>query len=75
MLRPGCVLRTALVVVGIIFLPTAIWFFWKAYWGSAIAVLVVAAISLKLGLTRDEDSWMSIIDELGVPRHKVPGKE
>ena len=53
----------------------AIWFFWKAYWGSAIAVLVLSAISLKLGLTRDADSWMSMIDDLGAPTHKQPGEK
>jgi hypothetical protein len=73
MVRPGCVLRTTLVVLGIIFLPMGIWFFWKTYWVSAIAVLVLSALSLRLGLTRDPDSWMSMIDELGAPVHKQPG--
>lgn len=72
MVRPGCVVRTTLVVVGIIFLPMAIWFFWKMYWGRAMAILVLSAISLRLGLTRDTDSWMSMIDELGAPSHKQP---
>jgi hypothetical protein len=75
MVRPGCVLRTILVVFGIIFLPMAIWFFWKMYWGSGIAVFVLSAISLKLGLTRDADSWMSMIDELGAPSDKQPGEK
>jgi hypothetical protein len=75
MVRPGCVVRTTLVVFGIIFLPMAIWFFWKMYWGSGIAVGVLSAISLKLGLARDADSWMSMIDELGVPPHEQPGKK
>ncbi|HEY5060705.1 MAG TPA: hypothetical protein VII52_04165 [Gemmatimonadaceae bacterium] len=67
-------MRTTLVVLGIIFLPMAIWFFWKTYWGSAIAVLVLSAGSLRLGLTRDADSWMSMIDELGAPSHKPEEK-
>jgi hypothetical protein len=73
MVRPGCVLRTTLVVLGIIFLPMGIWFFWKTYWVSGIAVLVLSALSLKLGLTRDPDSLMSMIDELGALVHKQPG--
>jgi hypothetical protein len=67
------VLRTALVSFAVIFLPIAIWFACKLHWGSALALLIVSAAFLKLGLSHDEDSWMSAIDELDFP-HKPPGR-
>ena len=69
--RPGCVLRSALVTFGIVFLPTAIWFAhtsWHRYWGRSLTLLVVSAAFLWLGLSRREDSWLSAIDELSVDR-------
>lgn len=62
--RPGCVVRTALATFGLIFLPMGIWFAWKAYWGNAVALGLIAVVFLRLGLSRDENSWMSAIDDL-----------
>lgn len=65
MTRPGLLLRGTLVTFGGLFLPLAVWFAWKRYWGQAIAVGVVAVVFLRTGLSRDEDSWIAAIDELG----------
>ena len=69
--RPGCVLRSALVCLGLLFLPVAIWFAyanWRRNWGQSLVLLAVGLWFLKLGLSRDEDSWISSIDDLGGPR-------
>ncbi len=65
MARPGLVLRGALVTFGAMFLPLAIWFVWKHFWGESLAVGLVAVAFLRSGLSHDEDSWMSAIDALG----------
>ncbi len=68
--RPGCVVRSALVTFGLLFLPLAIWFAWanwRRYAGDAMALVVVSVVFLRLGLSRDDDSWISAIDDLGVP--------
>ncbi|MDB4877238.1 MAG: hypothetical protein JWM41_3684 [Gemmatimonadetes bacterium] len=65
MTRPGCLVRGALVTFGVLFLPLALWFAWRRFWGQAVALLLVSAAFLKLGLSRDEDSWLAAIDELG----------
>jgi hypothetical protein len=65
--RPGCLVRGSLVAFGVLFLPLAIWFAWRGYWGQSLALFLVAAVFLKLGLSRDESSWISAIDELGEP--------
>jgi hypothetical protein len=54
-----------LLTFGALFLPLAIWFAWKRYWGQALAVGFVAVVFLRTGLSRDEDSWIAAIDELG----------
>lgn len=66
--RPGCVLRSALVSFGLLFLPMACWFAYSnfhRYWIDALALFVISVVFLRWGLTRDEDSWMSVIDDLG----------
>ena len=65
--RPGCVLRSALVVFGIMFLPMSIWFAyvnWRRNWGNALALLSISMLFLRMGLSRDENSWIASIDEL-----------
>jgi hypothetical protein len=57
-----------LVTLGILFLPLAIWFAyanWHRYWGNALALAIVGLVFLRVGLNRDEDSWLSSIDDLG----------
>lgn len=66
--RPGCVLRSALVGLGLLLLPVAVWFAyanWRRYWGQSLVLLAVGLWFLKLGVSRDEDSWISSIDDLG----------
>ncbi len=49
---------------GVLFLPMGIWFGWKGYWGNAVALVLIAIGFLRLALSRDENSWMSAIDDL-----------
>lgn len=66
--RPGCVLRSALISFGLLFLPLSIWFVyrdWQRYWGKALALVLASAAFLWFGLSRREDSWVSRIDDLG----------
>ncbi len=68
--RPGRVLRAALVSFGLMFLPLAIWFAYAnfhRYWLNALALFVVAVAFLRWGFSRDEDSWVSAIDDLDGP--------
>jgi hypothetical protein len=62
--RPGCIVRAALVSFGVLFLPTAIWFAWRRFWGQSLALFVVSVVFLRYGLSRDESSWVSALDEL-----------
>lgn len=66
--RPGCVLRSALISFGLLFLPLSIWFVyrdWQRYWGKSVALLLASAVFLWFGLSRRDDSWVSRIDDLG----------
>jgi hypothetical protein len=65
--RPGCVLRSALVMFGILFLPMSVWFAyvsWRRNWGNALALFSISMLFFRLGLSRDDDSWISSIDDL-----------
>ena len=65
--RPGCLLRSALVTFGVLFLPMACWFAYvdvRRYWIDALALVATSLAFLKWGLTRDEGSWIAAIDEL-----------
>jgi hypothetical protein len=76
MARPGCIVRGALVTFGVLFLPMGLWFAWRdigRYWGEALALLVVGGVFLRIGISRDEDSWIAAIDELGAPDVKKRG--
>ena len=67
-------MRSALIVLGMLFLPLSIWFAysnWHKYLGDAISLLIVAALFLRYGFTRDEDSWIAAIDDLGGPPDKT----
>lgn len=66
--RPGCILRAALVLFGLLFLPMACWFAYTdfhRYKIDAIALFIISIAFLKWGLSRDENSWTAMIDELG----------
>jgi hypothetical protein len=56
-----------------------LWFAWRdigRYWGEALALLVVGGVFLRIGISRDEDSWIAAIDELGeVGREKTRRSE
>jgi hypothetical protein len=65
--------RSALILLGMLFLPLSIWFAyanWHRYAGDSIALFLVAAVFLRNGFTRDEDSWIAAIDDLGAPPDK-----
>lgn len=65
--RPGCVLRGSLVVFGLLFLPMAILFAyksWSRYWGRALVLCLVSIVFLWLGLSRNEHSWVTMVDDL-----------
>jgi hypothetical protein len=65
--------RSTLVLLGMLFLPLSIWFAysnWHKYAGDAIALFIVAALFLRYGFTRDEDSWIAAIDDLDSPSDK-----
>ncbi|HEY4131550.1 MAG TPA: hypothetical protein VGM50_13105 [Gemmatimonadaceae bacterium] len=68
--RPGRVLRAALVIFGVLFLPMACWFAYvdfRRYWINSLALFIIGIAFLRWGLTRDEDSWVSAIDDLDGP--------
>jgi hypothetical protein len=65
--RPGCLVRSALVTFALVFIPTAVWFAFAKehrYVGRAIVLLIASVVFLWLGLSRREDSWITMIDEL-----------
>lgn len=65
--RPGCMLRSALVAFGLLFLPMAILFAyksWERYWLRSSILLVVSILFLWFGLSRNENSWVTMIDDL-----------
>lgn len=66
--RPGCVIRSALVMFAVLFLPLAIWFAYanfRRYWGESLVLISVSLLFLRLAFSRDDDSWLAAIDELG----------
>lgn len=73
MARPGCLVRSALVAFGVCFIPMALWFAFAMehrYWGRSIVLLVASIVFLWLGLSRREDSWLTMIDELDAADRK-----
>ena len=63
----GCLLRATLVMFGLLFLPMAFWFAHRGfsrYWLESGALLVVGLGFLRLGLSRKDNSWLSLIDDL-----------
>ena len=66
--RPGVLLRSTLVMLGVLFLPVAVWFAWHRYWGNALGLAIAGIVFLRIGLNRDEDSWISLIDDLAGDR-------
>ena len=67
-LSPGCLLRSTLAVFGIFFLPFAIWFVyrdWVRNWPQSLILVVVSIWFLRLAFTKDDDSWISAVDDLG----------
>lgn len=71
-LRPGCLVRSTLAVLGIAFLPLGVWFVyanWRLYWGQSLVLLSVGLIFLRFATTREEGSWITMLDDLEGPAH------
>ena len=67
MIRPVRLVRMALAVFGIIFLPFAIGFLvsdFRRSWPAALATLLVSSIFLWLAFDRSERSLVSRLDDL-----------
>jgi hypothetical protein len=63
----GCLLRATLVMFGLLFLPMAVWFAHRGfsrYWLEATALALVGLLFLRLGLSKKDNSWLSLIDDL-----------
>jgi hypothetical protein len=63
----GCLLRATLVLFGLLFLPMAFWFAHRGfsrYWLQTSALLVIGIVFLRLGLSKKDNSWLSLIDDL-----------
>ena len=63
--NPGCLLRSALAVFGVIFLPFTIWFLVHGRWAQGIVLLAVSVFFLRMAFDRSEDSWITAVDDLG----------
>jgi hypothetical protein len=73
MARPGCVLRGALICFGLLFLPLGLWFAFRSfprYVGQSLALIAVSLVFLRVGVSKEENSWMAAIDELGDDQNK-----
>ena len=69
----GCLLRATLVMFGLLFLPMAGWFAYRGlsrYWVEATALTVIGLVFLRLGLSRKDNSWLALLDDLERPRNK-----
>ena len=69
----GCLLRATLVMFGLLFLPMAGWFAHRGfsrYWLEATALVVVGILFLRLGLSKKDNSWLRLIDDLDSSRRK-----
>lgn len=67
MSRPGLVVRATLVIFGVMFLPWSLFIVYRdpaRYWLQSVILLALSVYALRLGLSRDEDSWLSAIDDL-----------
>ncbi|HXT16101.1 MAG TPA: hypothetical protein VN706_10765 [Gemmatimonadaceae bacterium] len=65
--RPGCMVRSALIVFALLFLPMAILFAYRDlrhYWLESLVLIFVSIAFLRAGLDRRDESWLAAIDEL-----------
>lgn len=63
----GCLLRATLVSFGLLFLPMAAWFAHRGfsrYWMEATILVLIGLMFLRLGLSRKDNSWLALIDDL-----------
>lgn len=65
--RPGCMVRSTLALLGVLFLPFGIWMLWqdpRRNWLNAVLLLVVSVVALYFSLDRRGDSWVSRFDDM-----------
>ena len=66
--RPGCIVRSALAIFGLLFLPMAVIFLyrdWSHRWPESLVLIFISVVFLRAAFNRSEESWLSAIDELG----------
>jgi hypothetical protein len=69
----GCLLRATLVMFGLLFLPMAVWFAHRGfsrYWLEAITLFLIGLMFLRLGLSKRDNSWVALIDDLERSRNR-----
>jgi hypothetical protein len=62
------VVRSALIVFAMLFLPMAVIFLyrdWRHRWPESLILILISIAFVRAGFDRDEDSWLSAIDDLG----------
>jgi len=56
--------RSALAVFGVVFIPTAIWFFHRRHWAEAVVLTGVSILFLRWSFDRSDESLLTAIDDL-----------
>jgi hypothetical protein len=70
---PGCVLRASLVTFGLMFVPAAFWLAHRGlakYWPQSFILLLIAIAFLRLGMSRRENSWITLMDDLAKSKRR-----
>jgi len=52
---------------GLLFLPMGVWFAHRGfsrYWLEASVLVIIGILFLRLGLSKKDNSWVSLIDDL-----------
>lgn len=66
--RPGCIVRSTLALLGVLFLPLAVWFAhagWTRWWPRVVGLAVFGVLFLLAAVDRRDRSLLGILDDLG----------